>query len=98
MPVQESAVILRRGDVLESVTPKENHRICMLVAAAVKAGRLVKSKTCTWCGAGGPIEGHHPDYARPFMVVWLCRRCHHQHTKAHTIATVRGKRNPGDGF
>ena len=87
-------VILRHGEVIESVTPKENSRVCALVHAAIRRGELVRSAVCAWCGSSAHIEGHHPDYARPLMVIWLCRRCHRSHHKAHSIANLRGKRAP----
>lgn len=43
---------------------------------AVRSGRVVRPDRCEACGGVGPVEGHHPDYALPLDVVWLCRRCH----------------------
>ena len=51
-----------------------------LLAAAIQSGRIVKPKTCSECGAGGRIHGHHADYLKPLEVVWLCHGCH---LKAH---------------
>lgn len=34
----------------------------------------IERKGCRVCGE--PAEMHHPDYARPLEVVWLCRRHH----------------------
>lgn len=41
---------------------------------ALRAG-LVTKQPCQVCG-DDDAEGHHPDYSRPGLVVWLCRRHH----------------------
>ena len=45
-----------------------------LLHSAVTEGRVIKPDTCP-CGRSNP-EGHHEDYSKPLMVVWLCRPCH----------------------
>ncbi len=57
------------------------------VRLAVASGRLVRPDACSHCFAGGTIEGHHPDYAKPLDVVWLCVSCHQQH---HASQARRG--------
>ena len=52
------------------------HRAWHLVALALKSGELVRPSTCSRCGKGGVIEGHHTLYEKPLEVVWLCRSCH----------------------
>lgn len=59
------------------------------VLLALKAGALVRPDLCPRCGKPplpvktgrvlrpGSIHAHHPDYAEPLLVVWLCRTCHH---------------------
>ena len=47
-------------------------------AYALRTGELIK-EPCERCGEI-KVEGHHPDYAKPLEVVWLCKPCH---TKAH---------------
>jgi hypothetical protein len=37
-------------------------------------GKL-RQKPCRHCGESRS-ERHHPDYARPLYVIWLCRPCH----------------------
>lgn len=45
---------------------------------ALREGRVSKPLSCEHppCGKVGEVEGHHVDYGRPLMVVWLCKKCH----------------------
>jgi hypothetical protein len=36
---------------------------------------LLRQRPCRHCGESR-TERHHPDYARPLYVIWLCRPCH----------------------
>lgn len=49
----------------------------------IAAGRMVKPDTCSECGRGGLIDGHHDDYAKPLEVRWLCRWCHREWHRLH---------------
>jgi hypothetical protein len=48
---------------------------------AVRDGRIERWP-CEVCGSVS-TEGHHPDYSRPLVVVWLCNR---HHREAHKVA------------
>ena len=45
------------------------------VRSAIKKGLLTPTK-CEKCESTEKIEAHHPDYAKPLEVMWLCRKCH----------------------
>jgi hypothetical protein len=47
------------------------------VGHALRDGRMVKAP-CFVCGSPDS-QAHHPDYAKPLDVQWLCRDCH-EHT------------------
>lgn len=48
-----------------------------LVRHAIKTGKLIPLKECELCGSDHKIEGHHPDHLRPFLLLYLCKDCHH---------------------
>lgn len=52
------------------------------VKGALDTGRL-KALPCVVCGEQ-TSEAHHPDYAQPHYVVWLCRK---HHKEAHAVKT-----------
>ncbi|MFN4160119.1 MAG: hypothetical protein ACK4GO_17225 [Gemmobacter sp.] len=46
----------------------------LFVSNAVRLG-VLERQPCAVCGADR-AEAHHPDYQRPGLVTWLCRRHH----------------------
>ena len=42
----------------------------------VRVGNIAKEEICSICGLTNKIESHHPDYSKPYNVVWTCRSCH----------------------
>jgi transposase-like protein len=46
------------------------------VRKALKEGTLKRPGVCSVCGASGNIVQHHPNYARPLHVRWVCQSCH----------------------
>lgn len=43
---------------------------------AVRSGKITRPASCTECGDIGKVAAHHPDYAKPLAVIWLCYLCH----------------------
>ena len=52
----------------------DRHRARGLLHNAVARGKIQK-KPCEVCGAL-KVDAHHPDYAKPLQVHWLCRKHH----------------------
>ncbi len=58
---------------------KNKHKVMahQISSRAVKCGIIKKPSTCECCGIkSSRLEKHHPDYARPLFVQWLCSCCH----------------------
>lgn len=53
-----------------------------LLAYHIKAGNIIRPKSCEACGEEGRIEGAHYNYDEPLKVRWLCRSCHVRWDKA----------------
>lgn len=46
------------------------------VATGLRLGILSRPDHCSSCLKLCFVQAHHPDYSKPFEVVWLCGRCH----------------------
>lgn len=74
--------------------PGNNHHLkakaSATYVAAVHRGDLVRPDACQDCGRTNTrIMGHHPDYAKPLDVEWLCSACHRsRHHKPNRKNTV----------
>ena len=45
------------------------------VKALFRRNGVLLPNSCEVCGAG-PVHSHHPDYARPLTIQWLCPKHH----------------------
>lgn len=73
-------------EIIDFPTPALRAKCVAAVQLALARGTLVRPSACAWCDdESQPIQGHHPDYARPLMVVWLCVSCHRAHHQAYAI-------------
>ena len=53
-----------------------------LLGYAIKKNLIQKPTTCEMCKKeSSRIEGHHTDYQKPLVVVWLCPICHSKEHK-----------------
>ncbi len=41
----------------------------------VNRGKIIKTP-CIICLSEKNLESHHPDYSKPDLIAWLCRKCH----------------------
>jgi len=55
---------------------KEKMKARYILDNAVRSGKIKKPSVCSQCGSALRVEAHHPNYAFPLKVIWLCRRCH----------------------
>lgn len=47
-----------------------------IARTAYRQGKLQKPLCCEKCGEPKTLERHHPDYTKPMLVMWVCRKCH----------------------
>ena len=75
-----------QGEILRKKYP-EKARARSLLSNAVCDGKIIRPNKCSLCLCeNSKIEAHHPDYSRPYDVVWLCKSCHfvvHGRIKIH---------------
>jgi len=51
-----------------------------LINKRIKLGKIDRPGQCQHCAKPSKTDGHHPDYSKPELIVFLCRSCH---MKAH---------------
>lgn len=56
----------------------EKNQARYLVRQAMKSGNITQPLECEVCFAECNAEAHHPDHDRPFLLIFLCKDCHHQ--------------------
>lgn len=61
---------------------REKLRAHSLVNYALKVGKITKER-CVECGS--KAEAHHPDYGKPYEVIWLCRK---HHSEKHLLLKI----------
>lgn len=60
---------------------------------AIRDGKIKKVSICQVCLSNKSVEGHHADYDKPLVVVWLCKKCHSAiHQKLKKEASNASKR------
>lgn len=62
------------------------------VRYAIRRGLLVR-QPCSVCGTA-KTEGHHTDYTKPLVVVWLCKKHHVEADKLQRLESLIGKSQP----
>ena len=66
----------KKNDLERQLNPIK-YKARTMVANAIASGKLIKPKECQTCGnSTRRIEGHHEDYSKPLVVLWLCSKCH----------------------
>lgn len=75
-----------QGKIVRERFP-EKARARSLLSNAIVDGKIIKPSICSLCSSVEfMIEAHHPDYSKPYDVIWLCRPCHgivHRKIKSH---------------
>lgn len=54
------------------------------ISSLIEQGKITPPNVCSndECNEANGIEAHHPDYSKPLIIKWLCRKCHlRQHKK-----------------
>lgn len=67
--IKEAAINYKKNNRLKV---KAHNRIGYLV----KKGLLSRPDNCEICSSTSNIEGHHFDYSKPEVVLWVCKSCH----------------------
>jgi hypothetical protein len=69
------------------LSPEEKRKsICRsYTKVMIKRGKLAKYDKCQVPGCNEVAQGHHPDYANPWRVEWVCRKHHNE---------IHGQRSP----
>lgn len=78
----------RAAEIKYAAANQHKRKAKEAVRQAIKTGRLFKLP-CEHCGETKKIQGHHPDYSQPLLVIWLCPPCHSkEHSRLKKLTTL----------
>lgn len=60
----------------------EKYKAHTIIGNAIRDKKLNRPDHCENCGTKTRLCGHHEDYSKPLIVIWLCQICH---LKRHNI-------------
>jgi hypothetical protein len=90
---KEYSATHREAVRMASVRSRQRHperkKASEMVGNAVRDGRIRKPETCDFCHNATEVAAHHWDYGQPFVVSWLCGRCHRIADHARREAEAR---------
>jgi transcriptional regulator with XRE-family HTH domain len=86
---------ISRQRVNQLARPRE-HAARARLREAVARGAVSSVQACQRCGSSAKTEAHHPDYAKPLAVEFLCRKCHRSadHEKRGSAARAQLAAHP----
>jgi hypothetical protein len=70
--------VKRAAYITPPSTAPERIRANGLINMRLRRGHITKPDRCDRCRLQKRLDSHHPDYAQPDLVAWLCRSCHMQ--------------------
>ena len=79
----------RKAITLRQQTQEPHKYRARYAAANARRDGRVEPEPCYFCASTQDIEVHHPDYARPLLVYWLCRICHRKLDKMPKATAAR---------
>jgi hypothetical protein len=71
----------RNSDYVEKIKEWQNLNREKVIASrelakAIQKGIIKKPINCQGCNRQTKLSGHHTDYTKPLIVIWLCSSCH----------------------
>jgi len=73
---EKGRVAMRKANAQHRIDNPDKAIARHAIQNAIRDGKIMRPTTCSVCGCVRKVESHHPDYTKPFEVVWVCRPCH----------------------
>ena len=85
---------------IDAIIQKSKNRVSTQkkLKYAITIGKIHRPEHCNRCKKYCKPEGHHPDYTKPYDVIWLCHSCHSKiprETRKHLFK--RNRKNAKSG-
>jgi len=74
-----------RTENIRGMSRREKQNYAHNELSRARRKRLVLIGPCAMCGSDEKIQGHHPSYDHPRLIVWLCPKCHGAIHRKHKV-------------